>query len=285
MKIARRMHSQAEERNDSALLTKAHLALAGTLFWSGDFRAARQNARRSVEIWRAGGVQSSVEEVDAPAIPSLCYVALCGWHLGELDSCRATIAAAITLAEDLKDVHGLAVAKWHAGILACLDQKYAEVERLAMELIELCTRRNFALWLAGGSVLRGWARDALGNSSQALVWIEDGLSDLRAIGANLFLPLYLGLKADVLHSANRNSEALEAIAEAEALVERFEVWSCAVDLRRMRGVLLTNVGGSQEQVEAAFGEAINLAKQQESISLLKRAEASYQECCRKEAAR
>ena len=42
-------------------------------------------------------------------------------------------------------------------------------------------------------------------------------------------------------------------------------------------MLLTSIGGSDEQVEAAFGEAVYLAKQQESISLLKRAEASYAE--------
>ena len=282
MQIAKRMYSRAEERNDFTLRIKAHLALAGTLFWCGDFRAAKENALRSIQIWRAKGSQSSVQEVDAPAIPSLCYVALCGWHLGELDSCHATMAEAISLAEDLNDVHGLAVAKWHAGMLACLDQNHAEVARLATELIELCTRRNFALWLTGGAVFRGWAQDALGNTAQALVWIEDGLSDLRAIGANLFLPLYLGLKADVLHAANRDSDALKTISEAEALVERFEVRSCAAELCRRRGVLLTNIGGSKEEVEAAFGEAIYLAKHQESISILKRAEASYAEYRRHE---
>jgi hypothetical protein len=31
----------------------------------------------------------------------------------------------------------------------------AEVERLASELIELSTRENFSLWLAGGAILRG----------------------------------------------------------------------------------------------------------------------------------
>jgi len=195
------------------------------------------------------------------------------------------MAEAIALAEDLNDAHGLAVAKWHAGVLACLDQNYPAVERLATELIELCTRRNFALWLAGGVVLKGWAQRALGNHAQALVWIEDGLSDLRAIGANLFLPLYLGLKADALQAANRNSDALDAISEAEALVERFEVRSGASELYRRRGLLLTIIGGSPEQAEAAFGEAVSLAKRQESISLLKRAEASYQECCRKKRAR
>ena len=34
------------------------------------------------------------------------------------------------------------------------------------------------------------------------------------------LPYFLGLKAEVLHLADRTSEALEAIKEAEKVVER-----------------------------------------------------------------
>jgi predicted ATPase len=280
MKIAKRMYALAQERNDSALLIKAHLALAGTLYWSGDFGAARQNALRSVQICRSRDVQSSVEEVDAPAIPCLCYAALCEWHSGAVDSCHATMEEAISLAKDLNDVHGLAVAKWHAGILACLEHNPAEVERLASELIELSTRQNFALWLAGGAVLRGWARSVSGSSAKGLSWIADGLADLRAIGATLFVPFYLGLKAEALHLADRTSEALEAIREADSLVERFEGRCCSAELRRLRGVFLATIAGDEIQIEAAFREAVRLAKEQESISLQKRAEATYAEYCR-----
>ena len=283
MQIAKRMYSLAQERNDSALLIKAHLALAGTLYWSGDFGAARKNAVRSVQIWRSIGVQPSIEEVDAPAIPCLCYVALCEWHSGAIGSCDATMTEAISLAKDLNDMHGAAVAGWHAAILAFLEHNPAEVERLASDLMELCTRQNFKLWLAGGAVLRGWAKSLSASNVQGLSWIENGLAELRAMGANLFVPFYLGLKAEALHAVNRISEALEAIREAEALVERFEVRSCAAELRRMRGVFLTALDGNQDEVEAAFCEAVHLSRQQESISLMKRAEATYAEYRRQKA--
>jgi hypothetical protein len=175
MQIANRMYSLAQERNDSALLIKAHLALAGTLYWSGDFGAARQNALRSIQIWRSRGVQSAVEEVDEPAIPCLCYVALCEWHFGAIGSdlepcvvgCHATMADAISLAKDLNDV-----------------------------------------------------------------------------------------------------------------VERFEWRCCFAELRRMRGVLLTAMDEDEDDIEAAFCEAVRLAKQ---ISLEKRAEATCAEYCRQKA--
>ena len=66
MQIAKRVYSLAQEQNDSALMIGAYRALAGTLYFLGDFETARQYAMRGVQIWRSGGVQSPVEEVTRP---------------------------------------------------------------------------------------------------------------------------------------------------------------------------------------------------------------------------
>ena len=94
--------------------------------------------------------------------------------------------------------------------------------RLASDLIELSTHQNFAFWLPAGEIFRGWARSACGDAAEGLAWIEDGLRDYRATGSMLRMPYFLALKAEALHLADRTSEALEAIAEAEAWVERSE---------------------------------------------------------------
>ena len=64
MQIAKRVYSLAQDQNDSALMIGAYSALAVTLYYLGDFESARQYAMRGVQIWRSGGVQSPVEEVD-----------------------------------------------------------------------------------------------------------------------------------------------------------------------------------------------------------------------------
>ena len=95
------------------------------------------------------------------------------------------------------------------------------MERLASDLIELSTRHDFALWLAVGEIFRGWARSASGNTAEGISWIEEGIEDYRATGSISWMPYFLALKAEALHLADRTSEALEAITEAEALVERY----------------------------------------------------------------
>jgi hypothetical protein len=54
-------------------------------------------------------------------------------------------------------------------------------------------------------------------------------------------------------------------------------------LHRLRGVFLAAMGADETQIEASFGEAIRIAKQQKSISLEKRAEATYAEYQRQKA--
>ena len=80
-----------------------------------------------------------------------------------------------------------------------------------------------------------------------------------------------------MHLADRASEALEILREAEAPAEtREERWWWA-ELHRLRGVFLTAIGAEETEIEASFCEAISTAKQQKSVSLAKRAEATYAE--------
>jgi predicted ATPase len=193
------------------------------------------------------------------------------------------MAEGISLAKDLNDMHALAVLLCWAAILGHFERNPATVERFASDLIELSTRHQFAYWLAGGEVLRGWARSASGDTTEGLLRIEDGIVDWRATGSKICVPYWLALKAEALHLADRTSEALEAISAAEAVVERSEErWWCA-ELHRLRGVFLAAMGADEGQIEASFCAAIRTATEQKSISLEKRAEATYAEYRRQKA--
>jgi predicted ATPase len=184
---------------------------------------------------------------------------------------------AISLANQLSDAHAVAQALYLSVTLAYYERNYSEVERLASDLIELSTRQTFAFYLPVGEILRGWVRSVSGGTAEGLASIEDGIRSIRSTDSMLTLPYWLAIKAEALHLVDRTSEALQAISEAEALVERSEerVW-CA-ELHRLRGVFLATIGADETQIEASFREAIRTAKQQKSVSLAMRAEASYAE--------
>ena len=138
-------------------------------------------------------------------------------------------------------------------------------------------------WLGVGAVYRGWARSASGDTAEGIPWIEQGIRDFRAIGAIRNLPCLLMLNAEALYLANRTSEALEEIREAEILIERIEGGWLSSGLHRLRAVFLTAMGAGEEQIEASFCAAIRIAKEQKSISLEKRTETTYAEYRRQKA--
>ena len=282
LQIAKRVYSLAQRQRDPALMMGAYGSLAGTLYFLGDFETTRQCATHGLEIWRSGAVESQ-GEVYAPSVVCLNYMALTEWHFGEVVSCQATMAEAIALAKELNDMHALVLALYWAGHLAYFQDNPTEVERLASDLIELSTRQNFATWLPHADILRGWARSASGDTTQGISWIEKGIGDYRTTGAIVAMPYFLALKARALHLADRTSEALEAIREAEAIVERSGARLWCVEMHRLRGMFLSAIGAEKTEIEAAFCAAISTAKQQKSTSLAKRAEATYAEYRRQKA--
>jgi adenylate cyclase len=193
------------------------------------------------------------------------------------------MADAITLARELNDMHALAQALWYAAVLAHYERNPAEMEHYTSDLIELSTLHNFATWLAHADVLRGWVRSACGDAAEGISWIEDGLKDTRATGVMLTIPFLFALKAEALHLAGRTAEALEAIREGDAPVERFENRYWSAELHRLRGVFLAAIGADEAQIETWFSAAIRIAKEQKSVSLAKRAEATYAEYHRQKA--
>jgi hypothetical protein len=275
--IAKRVYSLAQRQNDARIMLGGYYALAVSYYYSGDFEIARQYAMLGVQIWRSRSIQSPVQELIAPAVACLTWKALSEWHFGEIAACKTTMAEAIGLARELNDMAALGLALYWAGFLAHFEGDPAEVERSASDLIELSTCQTFASWLPGGVVLRGWARSATGKLSEGISYIEHGIQDYQATGAVLRLPYFLALKAEALYLADRSSEALEVIKMAEALAERSEGRWWSAELHRLRGVFLAAIGADEIQIEASFSEAIRTAREQKSVSLARRAEATYAE--------
>ena len=281
MQIAERVSALTRERNDATLTVGAYRALACTHYYLGNFESGREYAMRAVEIWRSGRVQSYAEEHHTPVANCLFYGAMCEWHLGESAGCHAMMEEGISLAKGLNDMNSLALALQFAATIARYNA--SELERLASELIELATRHNFSYWLTIGTMFRGWARSATGDTVEGVAWIEHGIRDLRAGGSVFGLPFWLAVKAEALHLADRASEALVAVDEAEAMAQRFEHRNTFSQLHRLRGVFLAAIGAEETQIEGSFRAAITVAREQKSILLEECAEETYAEYRRQSA--
>jgi predicted ATPase len=270
-------------RGRSSLLTNACRILTVTHYFSGNFKVAQRHAKHGIQLGAEGRIRRRFEEVNSPIVVCLSFEALCTWHFGGVAATRNTMARAVSLAKEIKDTYALAVALFHALFAAHFEADASEVECLALELVELSTRQQFDQWRAAGKAFGGWAGSACGNPAEGITRIEDGIGEWKAPGSTLVVPYWLALKAEALGFAGQLNEALDAVQEAEALAKASgELWWLA-ELYRLQGVFLSGLGATQHEIEQAFWKALSTAKQQKSISLTKRAEATYAGCCRQNA--
>ena len=142
MERAKRVYTLAQEQKDCTLIIGACAAVGWTHYYLADLATARQYARHGVQIWRSSIERSPFQELDAQPVGCLCLEALLEWNFGEIASSRITMAEAISLAKELNDMHGLAVALGCAAARAYYVNPI-EVDRLATDLIELSTASQF----------------------------------------------------------------------------------------------------------------------------------------------
>jgi predicted ATPase len=123
-------------------------------------------------------------------------------------------------------------------------------------------------------VLRGGILTAQDEVADAVVHIREGLADRQKPGANkLGRPYGLGLLSEALARSGDHDAALAAVTEAlAAAAEIGERWWDA-ELHRLKGLRLLARGGV-EDVQAAFDDALRVAREQQAKSLELRAATS-----------
>jgi predicted ATPase len=128
--------------------------------------------------------------------------------------------------------------------------------------------------MAMGIILRGWAWFEEGRQ-EGIAQVHQGLSDLRATGAELWRPSFLALLAEAHGRTGRPEEGLGALDEALALVAKNGERAHEAELHRLRGELLrASTTKDEPKVAAAFQEALRIARQQEAKCLELRAAVS-----------
>lgn len=273
--LAKDVFELARGLNDAALLVGGYRALAIThCFMGEDFMLAQEYAREGIDRWSSQRVPDTVAEVTAPIVTCFTVDALALWHLGEPDKARAQIERAAELAWQLYDMNALALAL----ILGCFITQYCGmVEQTfsnSRELIEICERESFALWLSGGKVLRGWSLAAAGKVGKGIALMEQGLREWKRTGARLCIPYFHALIAEAYVRVGDDEKALALVVEGRAAGNEFSEYWWTAELERFEGELRLKLGGPEAESEEHFRRALNFARGQNSKSLQLRAVAS-----------
>jgi predicted ATPase len=193
-------------------------------------------------------------------VATLAFGSVSLWIQGRCGEAVRAGRRAVELARRLSQPSSLAVALHFSAMLSQLRGDAAATEAVAAEAVALAAEEGFSFWLAGGRVLRGWARAARGGPGGVGVReILEGLDAWRDTGSRTYLTYYLGLLADAMLRDGRPAEARQRLAEALVAARELPEGLYEAELHRLRARALVHPADPHGFAPAEAFDALSVA--------------------------
>jgi DNA-binding winged helix-turn-helix (wHTH) protein/predicted ATPase len=254
----------SRQRNDPAGLVLGHYASGLDLLVAGRFASSRAHLEEMLALYDPVSHRSLLHQAGFHTqVGSRAYLGNVLFCLGYPDQASAQSSAAIAEARRLAHSPSLAASLAIGARLLSLAGDDAALNRQADELVVLSTERGFPLWVALGTIYRGWVRVRDGNVAQGISLIRGGLATYRATETEVWMPHFMALLAGACGSAGQAEEGLALLEEALRIADRTAERWFAAELYRHKGQLLSRQGHA-EVAEELYRKALGIAREQEA---------------------
>ncbi len=239
----------AEREQDPKLFLRVHYALGTTLFYLGEMTCARTHLEQGIVLY-----DSHPRPYFAinPKVVCLSYLAQILGYGGYPEQALKKIKEALTIAQELSHPYSRAFALSHAALIHRARREAQATQERAEAVIALSEEHSLPLYLAGGTILRGWVLAEQGQGEEGITQIRQGIDALLATGAGLLQPLFLAMLAEACAKAGQVEEGLEALAKVAEVMHHNEERFSAAEVHRIKGELLLAQEGKSGSPAAAY---------------------------------
>jgi predicted ATPase len=272
--LAAQLLPPAQARQEAAVLVEAHLMLGETCYFRGEFVPALDHVEQGMAR-RDPQKQRSTHALQDPDVGCLLYAGRTLWPLGYPDQALARSDEALALAQRLAHPYSIMASQYFTAAV----HQHRRESRAAQELAEAAMARardqGFPLWLATGTLTRGWALVQHGQVEEGMAQMQQGLAAWRATGARIGQSAFDVSLAEAYGQTGQAEEGLRVLAEALREVDRGGERRFEAELHRLKGnLLLTCAADKDAEAETCFHQALALARHQQAKSLELRAATS-----------
>ncbi len=256
--IAEEFLRLAERLPYPGLAMRGHLAMEVTYMHMGELAPAREYFEQALSLFVPEQHRDDVFlYAQNPGIAMQCHGAWVLWLLGQPDQALEQIHEALTLANELREPHGLAHTLFFAAILHQLRREPQMAQERAEAAMAVSSKHELMMYHAHAMIARGWALVEPGREEQAIEQIRQGIADHQATGTEVMRSHYLALLVEALAKSGQCEEGLHLLEEALAKVNQNGERYYEAELYRLKGeLLLMQPNSSAVSLAATAGKAV-----------------------------
>jgi class 3 adenylate cyclase/predicted ATPase len=262
--IAEAFLRETEEEGRTTEAGVAHRVLGLTCVMQGELALARPHVECALRDYAPDRDRESRFRFGWDSgIIAAAQLAWAMWFLGRVGRARQLIEQAIRDAIDSRHAATLVHTRWMETILDGYRHDAVATVRAAESLVRLGKELGMDLHAAVGEAYASWARGRLDDPEFGAGNMRKALETYVAQGYRIFVPYFLGLRAELEAATEGADVALTSIGEGLALAGETGERVSDSFLHRLRGeLLLRRDSANPGPAEQAFQSAIAIAKDQ-----------------------
>jgi predicted ATPase/DNA-binding winged helix-turn-helix (wHTH) protein len=264
-------------KDGTAVQVDSDMLMACSLFHQGEFSLATERARNGVETYDPEQHANLIAHYgENPAVGCHGWAALSLWCMGYVDQALEHVEQSLELAGHPDLLFSLASAKVRAAHVYQLRRDVPNTLRWASQANALAEEHGYKYKCYFALALKGWALATAGHLSEGLGLMQRGMALLDEIGAHIDHPYLLALLSEINAANGQASLALAQIADALSIVRESRTYFYEAELYRLHGAFLLQSNGraAEDEAEANFRQALELAARQKARALELRAAVS-----------
>jgi tetratricopeptide (TPR) repeat protein len=276
--VGQRLLTLGEKQNDPTCLLEACRALGSAALYQGNVVEASPHFENGIALFES---HFQGNDLVAPGGSTdcgvFCYLfsAESLWPLGYIDQARARVSQGLQRARGVSHPFTLQWALMWAAHDAYYRREVQTVLERAEEALTISTEYKFGQYIPEQTILRAWALTAQDRSLGHISQIHQQLAAYAALGGQATSSYLLLLLADALSMGGQTEEALAILTASLAHMKTINQWKFEAETHRLKGeVFLSLSPNNQEEVEACFQQALDIARRQQAKSWELRAAAS-----------
>ena len=266
--LARRLDEDllrlSRQHNDAAGLVLGHASSGRTLMYVGRFALSRSHLEEALALYDPVAHDSLGQQTGShPRVGARGQLGIALFCLGFPDQAlaqsNASVAEALTLGHPPSLVASLALG---CRMLSLSGDAVALDER-AGQLIAAATEQRFPLYVALGTIYRGWGKSITGDVTEGISLLRSGSNSYSSTGAETRISYHAALLAQAYENAGEVDEALAALNHALQIAGGIGERWYAAELYRHKGQLLLRQRNSAA-AEELYRQALAIAEEQEA---------------------